>query len=265
MSPILTIHAAHRNVGKAFLTANLAVSLAAQGHRVAIIELDFASDLPMLLGRDPVESAQHWITLQQPAPPPQSLWFAVGSGAIAFLATGLDAVTPASGFSLVQRLQSQPQTNLLIQQLTDCIPRLQADYILLETFPGFNEESFLAFALADLLLLVLTPTTQDYQDTAVFVDLAQRLQVSQVALLATQVKPEVDRAQLQASLQATYELPVLGTLETLHPRDRSPYPNLFCQRHPDHPLTQSLQAIALHLQTLTRRAIAPDPSASASN
>lgn len=265
MSPILTIHAAHRHVGKAFLTANLAVLLAEQGHRIAVIELDFASDLPMLLGRDPVEAAQHWAALQQPqAPPPASLWLPVGAGAIAFLAAGTDPVTPASGFTLVQQLQQHPQANLLSQQLTDCLPHLNADYIFIETFPGFNEEGFLAFALTDVLLLALRPDTQNYQDTAVFIDLARQLQVPEIALLATQVEPDINPAQLQASLQATYELPVLAVLAALHPPDRSPYPRLFCQRHPEHPFTQGVQAIAPQLQTLTQRAIATAADTSAS-
>jgi len=258
MSPIITIHSSHRNIGKSFLTANLAVLLAEQGYRIGIIELDRVSDLPMLFGLDPIELAQRWTSLQQ-QPHEGSvadLWLPVGKGAIALLSTADDATNPVSGFRLVKKLQDQPHTNRLNQEITHLIPRLDADYILLETFPGFNEDAFLAFALADVLLLVLNPNAQDYQDTAVFADLAQRLQVPEIALVANQVAPDVSPEQLIASLFDTYQKPVLGTLDPIKPQDYSPYPHLFCQVQPDHLYTLELQAIAFQLVKLSQRAIA---------
>lgn len=251
MSPIITIHASHRNVGKSFLTANLAVLLAKQGHRVSIIELDFISELPMLFGLEPVDLAEQWTALQQPGNTlPEAAWLSVGEGAIALLAGGGKEVHPVSGFSLVEQLQSQPQANRLGEDLTRLIPHLNADYILLETFPGFNEEGFLAFALADILVFVLNLNAQDYQDTAVFIDLAQRLQVDQIALIANQVLPEVNAEQLMASLINTYNMPVLGALTAVKPVEHSAYPNLLCQAHPNHPFSQGLQQITAKLLEL---------------
>lgn len=260
MSPIITLHAPHRNVGKSFLTANLAILLAQQGHRVGIIELDCVSDLPMLFGLDPLELAQRWTTLQKPGGSlSEDTWLPVGAGAIALLTGGGEPSEPASGFSLVNRLKDQPQINRLSQELTHLIPRLQADYVLIETFPGFNENGFLAFALADVLLLVLNPTVQDYQDTAVFVDLAQRLQVQQVALVASQVAPDLDVEQLVESLANAYQIPVLGTLTTVKPIEHSKYPHLLCQAQPAHAYSQGLQEVASKLLTLSQEANAGSP------
>ncbi|MEO1147591.1 MAG: hypothetical protein AAFY26_18570 [Cyanobacteria bacterium J06638_22] len=251
MSPIITIHASHRNVGTSFLTANLAVLLAEQGYRVGIIELDFVSELPMLFGLDPDELAHQWAELQQPGIfLPEAAWLSVGAGAIALLSGGGKEVHPVSGFRLVKQLKHEPQANRLGEDLTRLIPRLNADYILLETFPGFNEEGFLAFALSDILMLVLNLNAQDYQDTAVFIDLAQQLQVEQITLVANQVLPEIDVDQLIASLLTTYQIPVLATLTKVKPIEHAAYPHLICQTQPQHPFSQELRQMATKLLML---------------
>ena len=47
----------------------------------------------------------------------------------------------------------------------------------MDTHPGLNEETLLSISISDVLILILRPDSQDYQGTAVTVDVSRKLQV----------------------------------------------------------------------------------------
>ena len=64
---------------------------------------------------------------------------------------------------------------------------LDLDVLVIDTHPGLNEETLLSITISDVLLLILRPDKQDYQGTAVTVDIARRLEVPELLLLVNKV------------------------------------------------------------------------------
>jgi MinD-like ATPase involved in chromosome partitioning or flagellar assembly len=61
--------------------------------------------------------------------------------------------------------------------------------LFIDTHPGLNEETLLSITISDVLLLIMRPDRQDYQGTAIAVDIARQLDVPKMMLM-TEVEGE---------------------------------------------------------------------------
>ncbi len=82
---------------------------------------------------------------------------------------------------------------------------------------------------------------------AVLVDLARRLGVPKIFLVANQVLSDLDLDDVQRQLQGVYGESVVGVLPITDELMALGSSGIFCQLYPDHPLTQDIRAIAQQL------------------
>ena len=85
---------------------------------------------------------------------------------------------------------------LLNDGFRDLIDELSLDYLLIDTHPGLNEETLLSIAISDVLVVLLRPDRQDFQGTAVTVEVARKLDVRSLVMVLNKVLPSVARARL---------------------------------------------------------------------
>ena len=116
--------------------------------------------------------------------------------------------------------------------------------MLIDTHPGVNEETLVSIALADMLLLILRPDNQDFQGTAVALELARRLDVHEIVILINKVPDGVDTASLRSQVESAYRAPVAGMLPLCSEMAQLASGGLFVNRHPNHPLTLGLKKVA---------------------
>jgi MinD-like ATPase involved in chromosome partitioning or flagellar assembly len=92
------------------------------------------------------------------------------------------------------------------------IEKLNLDYLFIDTHPGVNEETLLSIAISDTLVLILRPDRQDFQGTAVTVELARKLDVPNMMLVINKALPSMNFAELRAKAEAIYRVPVAAVL-----------------------------------------------------
>jgi MinD-like ATPase involved in chromosome partitioning or flagellar assembly len=246
MAQIIAIQSFRRGTGKSLLAVNIAAPLAAEGRRVALVDADLSSPAlhllcgldeagvartlnDYLLGRCDIEQAAHEI-----AP-------VGGSGAALMLvpaSTSLDEIA--------RMLRKGYDLRLLDEGFRTLIEQLQLDTLIVDVHAGLHEEALTIMALADTLAIVLRHDQQDYQGTAVMVDIARRLDVPRIVLIANEVPPRFDPAEIRAQVEHTYGCPVLGALPHSHEL-LSLAPGFFALRYPDHPLAAGLREVAAAL------------------
>jgi MinD-like ATPase involved in chromosome partitioning or flagellar assembly len=248
MSTIVSIHSFRGGTGKSNLTANLASSMVQQGKRVAIIDTDIQSPgIHVLFGLDqqnmghtlndylyghcPIEEAAHDVTAmlgQQ----------AVAGGALYLLPSSI-AVR-----DIARVLREGYEVNLLLDGLYALSEALKLDYLLIDTHPGLNEETLLAIGISDILVVLLRPDKQDFQGTAVTVEVARKLGVKNILLVVNKVLPSLDGEHLKQHVQETYNAPVVGVLLLSEEMMRLGSEGLFAQVHPDHSYSKSVREVA---------------------
>jgi MinD-like ATPase involved in chromosome partitioning or flagellar assembly len=252
MTRILAVHSFRGGTGKSNVTANLAALMALEGRRVGVIDTDIHSPgihvifgLPedrvahalndYLWGRCRIEDAAHDVTAALGTLPPGH------AGRVhlipSSLRTGEIARVVREGYDV----------GLLNDGIRSVARALDLDALLVDTHPGVNEETLLSIALADALLLILRPDNQDFQGTAVAVELARRLDVRSLRLLVNKVPPGFDHDALRLRVEQTYQAPVAGLLPLVPEVAQLASGGLFTLRHPDHPIAATLRDVARSL------------------
>ncbi len=257
MGRIISTHSYRGGTGKSNITANLAVMQAAAGKRVAIIDTDLPSPgVHMLFGldeqpvkhtlndylwntcsiADAVSDVSHVMTSEQQA------------------AGGKIFLVPASmrAQDLTRIVREGYDANVLNDGLFELLDNLELDYLFIDTHPGCNEETLLAVAVSDLLIVLLRPDRQDFQGTAVVVDVARKLDVSNMRIVINKVPPLVDAAALKQKVTAAYDVPVAGLLPLTTDMAELGSAGIFSSLQPDHVLTAEFQRINAAVTDATR-------------
>jgi MinD-like ATPase involved in chromosome partitioning or flagellar assembly len=250
MSKILAVHSFRGGTGKSNVTANLAVTVASRGNRVGIIDTDIASPgIHILFGLDEERIDR---TLND------YLWGRSGIEEAAYdvsdvltdgtatRKTGALMLVPASmrAGEIARVLREGYDVDLLNDGYRDAIARLQLDYLFIDTHPGLNEETLLSIAVADVAVLILRPDHQDFQGTAVAVDVARKLDVTKMVLVVNKALPDGDLDALERQVESTYDVPVAGVLPLTEDMVRLASGGIFVRKYPDHPWSQTLIRIA---------------------
>ena len=248
MPTIISVHSYRGGTGKSNLTANLASCLVQQGKRVAIVDTDIQSPglhvlfgmndqttgltlNDYLYGRCDIEQAAHDVTatLGSEAAPSSKLYLVPSS---------------IKASEITRVLREGYEVNLLTDGFRRLIKTFQLEYLLIDTHPGLNEETLLSLLLSDILVLMLRPDQQDFQGTAVTVEVARKLKLKRLLLVVNEVLPKLDTASLRQQVQTAYEAPVAGLLPVSEDMIVFGSAGLFNLVYPDDPYSQGVRAIA---------------------
>jgi MinD-like ATPase involved in chromosome partitioning or flagellar assembly len=254
VAKIVSIHSFRGGTGKSNTTANLAVTIARAGNRVAIVDTDIQSPGVHVLfqladGRIKLALNDYlWgdCSIEQAA-------YDVTPTAIGAVAEDQERprlfLIPASikSSEIGRVLKEGYDVGLLNDGFKRLIRELQLDYLLVDTHPGVNEETLLSIVVADTLLLVLRPDSQDFQGTAVTLELARKLGVENPLLIINKIPPGMDRGELKQRVESAYQARVVAMLPMNHEIVRLASNGLFVNRYPDHHFTNELKLVAAEL------------------
>lgn len=248
MPKIVSIHSYRGGTGKSNATANIASVIAQQGQRVGIIDADIQSPgIHVLFGFDE-QRIKHSLN--------DYLWGRCEIAAAAYDVTsilgetrtancGLYLVPASIKVSDISRvIRERYDVDRLHEGFRDLINTLKLDYLFIDTHPGLNEETLLSLTVSDVVVIVLRPDQQDFQGTAVTVDVARRLQVPNLMLLINKVLPDYDFDDLCQQATKTYGSPVAGILPLSEEMVRLASGGVFSLTYADHPLSQVYQQVA---------------------
>ena len=246
MGRIVSIHSYRGGTGKSNISANLAYLAARRGKRVAVLDTDLqAPGVHLLFGFD---------TNRMPYTLSDFLFNRCGLEEAAYNLKGVAELKDIGGsvFLLPSRMTVDAIMKVIAEgydvgklndQLNHLIERLSLDLLLIDTHPGFNEETLLTLAISDTLVIVLRPDKQDYHGTAVLVEVAGRMAVPHVHMLANKVFGNVDKDDIRQKIQQSYGHDVIGILPFAEDMARLGSEGIFAARCPSHSLSQELDAV----------------------
>ena len=248
MAKIISVHSYRGGTGKSNVTANLAAALAAQGGRVGVVDTDIQSPgIHLLFGLRNTEGLR---TLND------YLWqrCTIGESATDVTPTSIGGLgrvwlvpssLSASDISKVLREGYDP--GLLNDGFHDLMDELALDYLLIDTHPGLNEETLLSIAVSDALVVLLRPDRQDFQGTAVTVEVARKLGVKRLAMVINKALPAIIERGFQVDVERAYDAAVIGVLPETFEMLELGSSELFTLRYPGHPLSQEIRRVAAQL------------------
>lgn len=245
MTKIVSVHSFRGGTGKSNTSANIAAQLALSGKRVAVVDTDVQSPgIHVLFGFDeemqgkmlndylyggcPIVECAHDVTSK------------VGD------TNGTLYLVPASikAADIAKVLRQGYDVELLNEGFRALVKGLNLDVLVIDTHPGLNEETLLSITISDTLLLILRPDKQDFQGTAVTVDIARRLEVPELLLLVNKVPSQADLAAVSEDVSRAYGAEVAGVLQLTEDMVTNASGGLFSITSPDHPWSRTLATVA---------------------
>jgi len=247
MTRIVALHSFRRGTGKSVLTANLAVICAAQGLRTCVVDADLLSPVQhILFGLDDELAG---VTLDDYLLGNSEIDAAVYDVSSARADAGALALVPAStrAGQIVQVLRSRADLAGLQAGLERLGRERELDVILIDVAAGLVETSLLFLAATDALAVLVRPDQQDYQGTAVTLEVARRLGLPDVRLIVNNVPGVYHLADVEARFAETYACPVITALPHADEMLAVGTGGFFVLHYPGHPITARLVAIAEQL------------------
>lgn len=265
MSRIIAVQSFRRGTGKSSFAANVATLLAIGGRRVGVVDTGIqAPSLHILFGLDDdevdytlndylqnkceIEQTAYDMTarlghnVSRPAGEPDGTRPRV---------SGHIYLVPASTRlgATAHMLREGYDIELLHQGLRGLIKALALDTLVIDTHAGLHEETLLSMAVADSLVITLRLDRQDYQGTAVMVDVARKLDVPHIALTVNEVAPGFDLEAVRAQVEQSYNCPVVAVLPHATEMVALASAGIFVLHYPAHPLTEVLKQALRRLMT----------------
>lgn len=246
MAKILSIHSFRGGTGKSNITANVAVALALTGQRVGVVDTDIQSPgIHILFGLDGAQ-VQHSLNdylngvcpIEQTAHP---VLEDVVPGKLFLIPSSIQAD------DIVQVLRQGYDIRLLTAAIRKLIDTLELDALLIDTHPGLNEETLFSLAVSTTVAVVMRPDRQDYEGTAVTVEVARSLDVPHMMLIVNKMPPDYNAGELEAQVEKVYGCPVAAVLPHSNDMMYLASGGIFVLECPGHPLTAALRRLAQRL------------------
>ncbi len=244
---LVAVHSFRGGTGKSNLSANMAYLAARAGARVAVLDTDLQSPgVHALFGLQPDQILRSLSDFVQKR---------CEIGEVAIDLTREMEIEEQGGklFLLPSSLKLEAITRILSEGYeTDRLNRsmlslaadLELDYLVLDTHPGLNRETLLCIAIADTMVVVLRPDHQDYQGTAVLVQIASKIGVPELVFVANKVADGLQAEDVGKKVEEAFGFPVVGVLPISEEFLRLGSGGVFAAQFPRHPLVKELERMS---------------------
>jgi MinD-like ATPase involved in chromosome partitioning or flagellar assembly len=141
-----------------------------------------------------------------------------------------------------------------VERLNDALfalaDELNLDAVIIDTHPGINEETLLSTAIADCLVMVMRPDSQDYLGTAVAIEVAQRLDVPQIRIVVNKLPAHFDADQVRDRVADSYGVPIGALLPLSEDLLNLASGGLAALEYPGHLWSEGVRGLAVQLAAL---------------
>jgi MinD-like ATPase involved in chromosome partitioning or flagellar assembly len=250
MAKIISIHSFRGGTGKSNISASIAILLAAGGRRVGVVDADIQSpgihvifglkvqDIKhslneYLWGQCAIENAAHDVTANLSRDGQ-----GIGQGQVLLIPSSMKTG------EIARVLREGCDVDKLRDGIRSLVKTLNLDALLIDTHPGLNEETLLSIAASDVLIILMRPDQQDYQGTHITLEVARKLRVPRMMILVNKTPRIFELSEVAREVAQTYGCEVAGVLPYADEMMNLGSAAAFVLRHPDHPITATLKAIA---------------------
>ncbi len=246
MPKVVSIHSYRGGTGKSNFTANLATTIALQGNRVGIVDTDVPSPgIHNLFSLEPEHTHKTLNNYLWGETAIEDAAYDVGEK-LGVAGDGRLYLVPASvkADDIARILKDGYDVRLMNDGFRSLVKVLKLDYLFIDTHPGLSKETFLSIAISHVLILILRPDKQDYQGTAVTMDVARQLKVRKMLLAINKVYSSLNVDALKQKVEETYGEAVAGLFPLSEDIVQLASEGVFCVNYPEHPISQEFRKVA---------------------
>ncbi len=252
---MIAVHSYKGGTGKTLLSINLAATLAKQGKKVCLFDLDFRA--PSLATLLKAEKTECWLNdyLNGTCEVDKLLTDISGrihnSGklCVGFANPSTEAIRDMSAKDRKWEMRALGRILALRNSL---LAEAGFDYVIFDTSPGLQYSSINAIVAADLVVVATTFDRSDVDGTRRMLRELYDLFEKKTEIVLNKVFDVGSRAkkdEVQAKIKDVYQVPLLGVVPCFCDVLRAEGGIIFAEDKPDHPFTKILEAMATEIDT----------------
>ena len=250
MSKIIAVHSYKGGTGKTLLSVNLATTLAKQGKKVCLFDLDFRA--PSLFAILNLSNSECWLNdylngtceinkvlINMSSKVPGSGKFFVG-----FANPATEAIRDMSA---KDRKWEMRALGRLLSLRNSLLNDNGFDYIVFDTSPGLQYSSINAIVTADFVIVATTSDRSDVDGTRRMLRELYNLFEKKTGLVINKVLDAASiskRQEMDKRIREVYQVPMLGVVPCFCDVLRAEGGLIFVRDKPDHPFTKILDEMA---------------------
>lgn len=248
MAEIVMIHSFRRGVGRTLLTANLAAAIAAQGFKVGLIDTDLElPELHLAFVQGSPKVHQHLNNVLWDEIPVEQAVVDV-SGSIGDHPGKLYLLSSNDQPEAISSAQRKP---LKIEQFGRVLERFievyDLDYIVMDSSAGLDEKTMSLLGLTDILLVLLRPDQQEYQGTALLIEIGTRFNIPELLVVTNEVGENLDHGSIKEEVKKVFHADCAAILPHNEHLQLSGKGSLLVITRPDNPVAVEISRLALQL------------------
>ncbi len=250
MSKIIAVHSYKGGTGKTLLSVNLAATLAKNGKKVCIFDLDFRA--PSLFAILKAENVEFWfndylnntcdinkvlVDLSSRIP---------GNGKF-FAGFANPATEAIRDMSSKDRKWEMRALGRLLALKESLLRDQKFDYLFFDTSPGLQYSSINAIVAADFVIVATTADRSDVDGTKRMLQELYNLFEKKTGLVLNKVldsSATAKKSEMSTKVKTVYQVPMLGIVPCFCEILRAEGNLIFVQDKPDHPFTKIIAEMA---------------------
>jgi len=250
-----TFHSYKGGTGKTFMSTSMALLYAKRGSKVCLLDFDFRApslnalfDIPrpgctlnqLVDGQCEVDSAITDATKEFSLP---------GKLYVGFADSSTEAIGEVTAKDRKWQMKSLRFINRSLQTLSD---KLELDYVIFDSSPGFQYSSINAVLSSDVAVLVTTPDKADISGTSELIRGVYETLERRTGIILNKVPaggPSMNLDPRTAEkFSSNFKLPIIGVIPCSCEIVTQSGESFFLLEHPDHPIVNILNSTADKLE-----------------
>ena len=250
---MILFHSFRAGAGRTFISTNVAGLMAMQGRRVGLMDCNFnRPGVHLFLGLNEdeinhslVDYLNDQCSITQAALDVTGKLPAMRRAPLKMSETGRLFVLPGrTRYGHLTPIMEDQWTRFLEEGRIELMDELGLDALLMDVTDGWDEQAMLLAGACKVLVSVLKMDRQDFQYTANFIDLIQKLGVEQVVAAVNQVPAGQNLALIEKQLIESYNVQAAAAIPYAQEVMLSSGRELFALVHPTHAVSKALRRLA---------------------
>ncbi|MCW3982947.1 MAG: ParA family protein [Candidatus Bathyarchaeota archaeon] len=255
MSKILAVHSYKGGTGKTSMSVNIAATLAKNGKKVCLFDLDFRA--PSLFAILKAQNVETWFNdyLNSTCEIDKALVdmsHRIPGGGKFYACLANPSTEAIRDMSSKDRKWEMRALGRILALRESLLRDQKFDYLVFDTSPGLQYSSINAIVAADFVVVATTGDRSDVDGTKRMLAELYNLFEKKTGLVLNKVlDPSLSsrKTEMQAKIKADYKVPLLGMVPCFCEVLRAEGNFIFAQDKPDHPFTKIVAEMVKKIET----------------
>lgn len=239
MGKTVIFHSFQGGIGKATIISNLAVELARQGKKIAILDFDlYSPSLHVFFGiqKNKIQNTINDFLKKE---------IDIRDVSIEIIENHL-YLFPLSlnSLDLVEIARDGYDTHKFILLVKLIMKNLKLDFLFIDTPSGINQDALLATSIADELILVLKPDKHQIEGSRILLEFANKITACKIGIIVNKCQTNHSRESICKEIEKQLKTSILTCLSYSEKLQEHENNSIFIEKNPDDPFSKELQKLS---------------------